>query len=91
VVALGERGFRNFFRRYERYTKFEIAALVAVVFPDLAWALPRPRKCYEPENRRMSAFEAVALAIAFLATTADGEAVHTLVASAAGVLSAASR
>jgi len=46
VVPLGEKRFRNFSRQYDRYTKFEIDALMAVVFPNLTSILPRPRKCF---------------------------------------------
>lgn len=91
VVALGEKRFRNFFRQYDRYTKFEIDALIAVVFPDLTSILPRPRKCFQPENRRMSIFDAVALGVAFLGTDPADESVRTVVDSAAGVFSPASR
>lgn len=91
AVALGEKRFRNFFRQYDRYTKFEIDALMAVVFPDLTSILPRPRKCFQPENRRMSIFDAVALGVAFLGTTTGDESVRCLVDSAAGVFSPASR
>jgi hypothetical protein len=91
VVALGEKQLRNFFRQYDRYTKFEIDALIAVVFPSLTSILPRPRKCFQPENRRMSIFDAVALGVAFLATTTGDESLRSLVDSAAGVFSPASR
>jgi len=91
VVMLSERVFSGFFRRYERHRKFEIAALMGGVFPEIMWILPRPRKCYEPESSRMSVFDAVALGVAFLGTTVDDESANRLVASAAGVLSPASR
>jgi hypothetical protein len=91
VIALREKRFRNFFHHYGRYTKFEINALIAVVFPSLTSILPRPRKCFQPENRKMSIFDAVALGVAFLGTTTGDESVRSLVDSAAGVFSPASR
>jgi hypothetical protein len=90
-VAVSETTFKNVFRPYERRTKFEIAGLMTVVFPELSGLLPRPRRCYDPENRRMSAFEAIALAVAFLGRQPNNDHVHERLASAAGVLSAASR
>jgi len=91
VVVLSEKKLRKFFSEYDSYTRYGIALFLTIIFPDLASILPRPRKCFEFENRRMSIFDAVALAVAFLGTAADGEPVRTLLASAAGVFSPASR
>jgi hypothetical protein len=33
--------------------------------PDLAWRLPRPRKPWESEPRRMSVFDAAAIGLAY--------------------------
>ena len=91
VVALSGSRVRRFFRDYERHTRYETARFLTVIFSDLTWALPRPRTFYEPENRRMALFDAVALGLAFLGTAEDSEPVRTLLASAAGVFSPASR
>ena len=91
VVALSGSRVRRFFRDYERYTRYEIARFLAVIFPYLTWALPRARMFYEPENRRMALFDSVALGLAFLGTAEDPDQVRALLASAAGVFTPASR
>lgn len=91
VVTLTERQLRMFFREYQRHTRYDTAVFLSLVFPDLGWSLPHPRRFYEPENRRMALFDAVALGIAFLGMASDGEPVRTLLGSAAGVFSPASR
>ena len=82
LTVLSERDFKRAFQQHEPRTRFEIACLMTIIFPELAQFLPRPRRCYEPENRRMSAFDAVALAVAYLAIQPDGDAVGRLLASA---------
>lgn len=91
VVTLTERQVRMFFRKYQRYRRYDSAVFLSMIFPDLRWSLPHPRKFYEPENRRMALFDAVALGLAFLGTGSEGEAVCALLASAAGAFSPASR
>jgi hypothetical protein len=86
---VSERDFKAVFQEYERRTRFEIACLMTIIFPELAPFLPRPRRCYEPENRRMIAFDAVALAVAHLATQPENDSARQLLASAEGVFSAA--
>ncbi len=85
VVALADERVRKFFREYERYTKYDIALFMTTILPELAWLLPRPRKFFMPENRRMALFHAVALGIAFLGMQEDGDLVRESLASAAGV------
>jgi hypothetical protein len=53
MVTVGDRRFNAFFRQYEQHTKFDIASLMTAVFPELARTLPRRRKCFQPENRRI--------------------------------------
>lgn len=91
LAAVSESDFTRVFQQHERRTRFEIACLMTIIFPELAQFLPRPRRCYEPENRRMSAFDAVALAVTYLATQSENDSVRQLFASAEGVFSAASR
>ncbi len=91
VITVRESRLRASFLEYERYTRYEIARFLTVAFPDLARVLPNQRRCYEPENRRMAVFDAVALGVASLMLAHDYESVHVLLTSAAGVLSPASR
>jgi hypothetical protein len=91
VVTIGDRRFTTFFRCYNRQTKYEIASFMTAVFPELSRALPSKRKCFQPENRRMSAFDAVALAVVFIAASAEDDAFDDLLNIAGGVLSPASR
>ena len=91
LAAVTERDFMRVFQQPERRTRFEVACRMTIIFPELAQFLPRPRRCYEPENRRMSAFDAVALAVAYLAIQPENNSVRQLLASAEGVFSAASR
>ena len=91
LTAMSKNDFNRVFQQPERRTKFEIARLMTVIFPELAQLLPRSRRCYEPENRRMSVFDAVALAVVHLAIQVENDLVRQLLASAEGVFSAASR
>ena len=45
-------------------TKYEIAASLGRIFPELAWKVPPERKPWESEHPRMSAFDAIALGLA---------------------------
>ena len=91
LATVNEKTFKNVFLRHGRHTRFAIAELMTTTFPQLARFLPNPRRCYDPESRRMSAFDAVALAVASLATQHDNDLVHELLANAARVLPAAPR
>jgi hypothetical protein len=91
LATVSDGDFKRVFQQTERRTKFEIACLMTIIFPELAQFLPRPRRCYEPENRRMSAFDAAALAVAYLAIQPDNDSVRQLLVSAVEVFSAASR
>ena len=87
LAVLSDRDFKRAFQQRERRTRFEIACLMTIIFPELAQFLPRPRRCYEPENRRMSAFDAIAMAVAYLATQPDDDSVRQLLASAVSITS----
>lgn len=52
-------------------TKQEVAAYVALVFPELTWKLPSPKKLWESEHHNMAIFDAIALGLAYLALTND--------------------
>ena len=83
LAVLSESDFARVFQQHEKRTRFEIACLMTIIFPELAQFLPRPRRCFEPENRRMSAFDAVALAVAYLAIQTEHDSVRQLLTSAA--------
>jgi hypothetical protein len=68
VEYVSEAAFKNFFRNTGAQNKYEIAALVAEWFPDLAWKLPPRRKVYKPEPWTMSLLDAAALGAAYLAS-----------------------
>ncbi len=51
-------------------TKQDIAAGIARDFPELLSHMPRNRKCSDSEDYRMDIFDALALALTFLADTA---------------------
>jgi len=57
-----------------RLNKHGIALSVARRFPELAAYVPPPRKAWQPQDLRMSAFHAVALALASSATTSSPHA-----------------
>jgi len=90
LVVLSERHLKNALSRDHRRTKFQIAHSMTTLFPELARYLPQPRRFYDPENRRMSAFDAVALAVTFIANQPNHKSIQQLLA-AAGVLSPAPR
>jgi hypothetical protein len=46
-------------------TKVELAATLAMIFPELAWRLPPKRKIWQSEHRRQTAFDAIALAVGY--------------------------
>lgn len=71
VLSLSEAAVKRFVRAHNQRTKFETASDVAARFPELAWQLPRPRKCYDPENARVLIFDAVSLGVVFLALRVD--------------------
>jgi hypothetical protein len=57
------RDLRNAFRVHGAKTKYEIASTLAVMFPELLWKLPPPRKIYKSEASSMTIFDAVAMGV----------------------------
>lgn len=57
---------RRYFGRFNAETKYQIAQVVAEIFPELAWKLPPKRRAWEHEAARMSIFDAAAAVIAHL-------------------------
>lgn len=90
LIVISERDIKNALSRHQRRTKFEIATLMTTIFPELSHYLPRPRRFYDPENKKMSAFDAIALAVIYLASQPENESIRRSLA-AAGVISPASR
>ena len=56
---------RQFFSQTGAATKDDIAKTVAMWLPEFTPHLPPPRKVWESEDRRMTMFDAVALALTF--------------------------
>jgi len=66
MAVVPERGFKSFFHQFHCRDKYDIAATVAVRFPELAWRVPPPLDFYDPEPRQMLYFDSIALAIVYL-------------------------
>jgi hypothetical protein len=67
IALMTDRVFDAYFERNSCRNKYNIAALLATWFPEIAWRLPPRRKFYEPEARAMLYFDAAALGAAYLA------------------------
>jgi hypothetical protein len=52
-------------------TKYEIAARIAVLFPELTWKLPPTRKFYDNEHHNASIFDAASLGLTYFARFGD--------------------
>jgi hypothetical protein len=78
VVLVSDATLKGFFREQGKQTKHEVAQLLAACFPELRWRLPPVRKCWKPEARRMSIFDAAQLGIVFLALQTGGQSVRKL-------------
>jgi RNase H-fold protein (predicted Holliday junction resolvase) len=79
IVYIGERLVRNFFHRYGAHGKQAVAVLLAKAFPELAGKLPPPRKVWQAEARRMSIFDAAALALTYFTLESDSGAVREMI------------
>jgi hypothetical protein len=73
ITSVREREMKNYFCRQAKRTKYQIASSLAVAFPDLLWKLPPRRKAWQAEHSRTPIFDAVALAVAYIASKADAE------------------
>ena len=82
VVVIGRPLIEKTFRRHCKPTKYRIAVLLAGCFPSLTWYLPRQRKIYTPEDRRMQYFDAAAVGLAYFAATGDAEALQQFLSKA---------
>ncbi len=67
VAVISARELRAFFRQHGKTNKYDFAVVAAARFPELAWKLPPKPKFYDPEPWVMTCFDAVALAVAYIA------------------------
>jgi len=65
AVLMGRQEVRYAFRRFGNTTRYNIAAQVAIFFPELLWKLPPPRKPWQKERYSMAMFDAVAMGITY--------------------------
>ena len=70
IVLVRRNEVRSVFGR-PGITKYEIAAHIAALFPDLTWKLPPTRKFYENEHHNASIFDAVSLGLTYFAQLRD--------------------
>lgn len=67
VQYVKESDIAAVFRRLNVRNKYEVAVALAEWFPELKSRVPPPRKLWQPENRRMPFFDALALGVVFSA------------------------
>lgn len=73
-IRISEQAFKSFFKLYACRDKYEVAALIATWFPELAWRVPPSTlSFYDPEPRQMLYFDSIALAVAYFELSAKSE------------------
>ena len=72
-ARISEKEFKTFFGQYFCRDKYDIAAVLAKWFPELAWRVPPPLDFYDPEPRQMLYFDSIALGIAYLLSTQNNK------------------
>jgi hypothetical protein len=82
VVFIDKRNIDATFRDHCKPTKHRIAVLLAACFQVLAWYVPRERKPWTPEDRRMQYFDAAAAGLAYFASEGNAETVRELLSEA---------
>ncbi|HEV2618651.1 MAG TPA: hypothetical protein VGU23_01785, partial [Acidobacteriaceae bacterium] len=70
VIYIGQKDIDNIFRMYRVHTKYEIAYVLVLAFPELLPKLPPKRKIGTSEPQAMIVFDAVATGFAYLQPTA---------------------
>jgi len=65
LVLVGREEVRSAFQRFGKTTKYNVAAQIAIFFPELTWKLPPPRKLWQKEHHNMAIFDAASLGIAY--------------------------
>lgn len=73
LVLMGRKDIRQAFHPSGNVTKYQIAAQVAIFFPELLWKLPPPRRAWQKEHHNMAIFDAVALGISYFSRFGDLE------------------
>ena len=76
LAWIGEKEIENFFRARGAHNKDQRAAFLALTYPQLAAKLPSPRRLWQSENWYMTAFDAVGLAVSYLASTGERVIAH---------------
>lgn len=71
LAFLKRRDIHHVFRQSGNTSKYTIAALIAGLFPELAWKLPPYRKNWQPEHHNMAIFDAVSLGLTYFARYGD--------------------
>ncbi|MHB1954042.1 MAG: hypothetical protein ACYCOU_09875, partial [Sulfobacillus sp.] len=56
--------------------------LLSACYPALRWYVPRKRKIWMPEDRRMQYFDAAAVGLAYFASEKDAEVVQQFLSEA---------
>jgi|SRR5579859_7822912 len=85
-VRVSERDFKSFFGQYSCRNKYDVADILAIWFPELAWRVPPALDFYDPEPRQMLYFDSIALGIAYVGAPGKNEWSDT-----GGILSPASK
>lgn len=65
ILLIGDDDVRRTFRNLGCETRYEIAAALARMFPELVWRLPPKRRAWQSEHPRMAMFDAIALGLAY--------------------------
>ena len=71
VARYSQKDIQKAFSTDGSPTKYEIAQMIALEFPELSYRLPPPRKIWMSEDERMSIFDAAALALTFFQTQGE--------------------
>jgi len=66
TALVPDRRFKSFFDQFHCLDKYDIAAIIALRFPELTWRVPPPLDFYDPEPPQMLYFDSIALAIVYL-------------------------
>ncbi len=71
VAFVTGRELEQVFRQYGLVTKHQIAETIGEWFPELSTHVPMPRKAWQSEHWNMPVFDAIAMAVAYLAEERD--------------------
>jgi len=65
ICLIAEDELKSTFVNLQCVTKYEIAAVLTRIFPELLWKLPPKRQIWQSEHPRMTMFDAIALGLAY--------------------------